>query len=409
MNKLIILLGIIFIGCSKDSYEYDNIEIPIISNAEYSYTNINNDYFGLNSVNNRLPYLFNKYVFEDFFPEDLTILDYNNDGNLDLIHANTDTDNSVRGNRVRRNVKFFLGDDNGNLTEDVINKDKFVGVIHSRKSIIGDFNGDGFMDIFFASTGPDSNQPNYIPNDYPLMLVNDKNGSFIEFRLDNNYGVADGYWHSVTASDIDNDNKPEIILINPKGPWGNISRIIEFEGDMGGNWDNGLVITEFDISIEDAYNKFTSESIDLNNDGKIKLILGGEQSGEGSFSYDLVTKEKIIIATQNDLLIDVVFFDIDNDGDLDLLCSTNTTYLEGKIEIFRNDTNSFTDVTDTYIDENYDFENHNMQWIQWLYLGDFNGDGIIELHTSDSRDNDIALSNPTKEVWWFEDGKFIKK
>ena len=385
--------------------------------SEYSYKGISNDYFSLNSVNNRLPYLFKEFVWTDFFPEAMIIFDYNNDGNLDFIDPNTDVQNSILGNRIRRNMKFYLGDEKGNLIEDIQNKDKFLSLIHTRKSIIGDFNGDGFMDIFFASTGPDSNQPNYIPNDYILMLINDKNGSFVEFRLDSNYGVADGYWHSVTASDIDNDNKPEIILINPKGPWGNISRIIEFEGDTGGNWNNGLVISEFDISVLDAYNKFTSESIDLNNDGNIKLILGGHQvkhpndnyDGTGSFSYDLVTKEKIEIKTKNDLLIDVVFFDIDNDGDLDLLCSTNTTYLEGKIEIFRNDTNSFTDVTDTYIDENYDYENHNMQWIQWLYLGDFNGDGIIELHTSDSRDKDIALNSPTKEVWWFENNKFIKK
>jgi len=413
--KFLLLFVLTLVSCSKDEI-IDTIYEPLVIDniTEYSYQGIDNSYFNSNSVNNRLPYLFNEFVWDDFYPEDMAIFDYNNDGHLDFIYNNTDVGNSIQGNRVRRYIKFYLGDGDGNLIEDSNNTNKFIGLIHARKSIIGDYNGDGFLDVFFAGTGPDSNQPNYIPNEYPIILINDTNGGFKEFRLDNNYGVADGYWHSVTSSDIDNDGKPEVILINPKGPWGNISRIIEFEGDTGGRWNNGLVITEFDIDILDAYNKFTSESIDLNNDGTIELILGGHQikhpsdnlDGTGSFVYNLTTKEKTFIKTQGDLLIDMVFFDIDGDGDLDIIGSTNNTYFNGRIEIFRNDNTSFTDVTDLYMEENFDYENHNMQWIQWLYLGDFNGDGIVELHTSNFRDSEVEQ---VTDIWWFENDKFIKK
>lgn len=406
---------LLLFSCSVDDTPEFISEINEMNLAQkeikYSYSNIDNGYFSLNSVNNRLPYLFNNFVWDDFFPEDLAILDYNNDGYLDLIHANSDNQNSILGNRVRRNIKFYLGDGMGNLIEDVLNKDKFEGLIHSRKSIVGDWNGDGYVDVFFAGTGPDYNRDlrtdhTPIPNEYPIMLINDKNGSFIEFRLNNQYGISDGYFHSVTSSDIDNDGISEILLIQPKAHFTFESRVIEFEGNDGGNWNNGLKITPIDISIEDVQNKFTSESSDLDNNGSIELLLGGQESDNGSFVYDLTTKTKRYISHKKDLLIDAIFFDIDNDGDLDIIASTNTTYYEGMIEIFRNDVETFTDVTDQFIDENWDYQNHNQQWIQWLYLGDFNQDGIIELHTSDSKDFDDIK---TTDTWWFENGKFIKK
>jgi len=406
-NKLLFLIPLFLIGCSKDTLDNDvfnqtDINIVDVESVIYKYNTIPNSN---NSVQNRLPYFFNENVWDDFYPEDLAILDYNNDGYLDLIHANSDNQNSILGNRVRRNIKFYLGDGEGNLVEDLINKDKFEGLIHSRKSIVGDWNGDGYIDVFFAGTGPDSQQPNYIPNEYPIMLVNDANGSFIEYKFNGSYGMSDGYWHSVTSSDIDNDGVSEIILIQPKAHSILESVIIEFE-NVSGNWDNGIVITPINISLDDVQNKFTSESIDMNNDGTIELLLGGQNSYNGSFVYDLTTYSKRFIPHKNDVLIDVVFFDIDMDGDLDIISSTHTTYFQGKIEIFKNDITSFIDVTDEYIDYNWDYQNHNMQWMQWLYLGDFNQDGIIELHTSDSRDFD---DKKTTDVWWFENGKFIKK
>lgn len=403
-NLLLFFLTLLIIGCEKDSLLINDefiIENPI--EVEYSYSSIPNS---LNSVQNRLPYFFNQNAWDDFYPEDLAILDYNNDGNLDVIHSDSDKQNSILGNRVRRNFRFYLGDGNGNLIEDVVNTDKFEGLIHSRKSIVGDWNNDGWMDLFFAGTGPDSQQPNFIPNEHPIMLINDTKGSFNKITLNNQFGTNEGYYHSVTSSDIDNDGISEILLIEPKTDLLEQSRIIEFEGNSGGNWGNGLKITPIDISNEDVHNKFTSESIDLDGNGTIELLLGGHQSENGSFVYDLTTKTKRYIPHKKDLLIDAVFYDIDNDGDLDIIASTNTMYYEGMVEIFRNDIDSFTDVTDQFIDKNYDYQNHNQQWIQWLYLGDFNGDGILELHTSDSKDHDDIK---TTDIWWFENQKFIKK
>lgn len=265
--------------------------------------------------------------------------------------------------------------------------------------------------MFFASPGIDGLYGvQYVPNDYPIMFINDTNGSFIEFRLDTKYGMADGYWHSVTASDIDSDGISEIILINPKAPWGNISRIIEFE-NIEGQWGNGLVITELDISIEDSYSKYTSESIDLNGDGIDELILGGMEtdggggiSPGGSIIYNYETKETIRLPITRNLLIDMIFHDLDGDGDLEIICSTNNDYFDGKVEILRNDGNSFTNVTDEYIEENFEnIDNHGQNWIEWLYLGDYNNDGILELRTSDLSREDRAIF-----IWEFIDNKFIK-
>lgn len=413
ISKLFLILILSLIGCSKEEYESieNNIILESIESIDldsstdyYSYNKIDNSYFGIESVNNRLPYFFKDYPWgDDDIPSDLTIFDYNNDGNLDLVYSNTDYQSSFDGIRSRRTFKFFIGDGLGNLELDTLNSNKYEGLIHCKKSIIGDWNNDGYLDMFFAGIGPDGRTPNYIPNEYPVLFLNNKNGGFVEFRLNNNYGIADGYWHSVTSSDIDNDGVSEIILINPKAPWGNISRIIEFE-DVEGNWSNGLVITELNISVEDSYSKFASESIDLDGDGIDELILGGQDTDGGSIVYNYETKETTLLPITRNLLIDMIFYDLDEDGDLEIICSTNTNYFEGKIEILRNDGDSFTNVTDEYISDNFNNDDGlGKNWIEWLYIGDFNNDGIIELHTSD-------LSKPeySTMIWEFRDNKFVK-
>ena len=419
MNKLFLILGLFLIGCSNDTESTLDISIPSeISyrqnyHGNYNYNNIViRDFEKLESTFNRLPYLFNDVPYGTDWtdvPHDLTILDYNNDGNLDLVYSNSDYKSSFSGVANRRFFNFFLGDSNGNLTLDVSNHEKFVGTIHARKSIIGDWNGDGFMDMFFASSGIDGQTGvQYTPNDYPILFINDKNGSFIEYRLNNEFNMFPGYWHSVTSSDIDGDGISEIVLIQPASNRDNESKIIQFN-------NNKLSIRDLQLSLNDVIDKFTSESVDLNGDGIDELILGGsdtnprilENHTAGSFVYNYQSKEKIYLPThQQDLLIDMVFYDLDNDGDLDIIASRTRNYSNGYIQIIRNDITEFVDVTSEYMPTNFTHTpGQTMSWIEWLYIGDFNGDGNIELHTSDIRKPGVA----DRIEWEFIGGKFIKK
>jgi hypothetical protein len=419
MNRLFLILGLFLIGCSNDVESTLDISIPSeISyrqnyHGNYNYNNIViRDFEKLESTFNRLPYLFNDVPYGTDWtdvPHDLTILDYNNDGNLDLVYSNSDYKSSFSGVANRRFFNFFLGDSNGNLTLDVSNHEKFVGTIHARKSIIGDWNGDGFMDMFFASSGIDGQTGvQYTPNDYPILFINDKNGSFIEYRLNNEFNMFPGYWHSVTSSDIDGDGISEIVLIQPASNRDNESKIIQFN-------NNKLSIRDLQLSLNDVIDKFTSESVDLNGDGIDELILGGsdtnprilENHPSGSFVYNYQSKEKIYLPThQQDLLIDMVFYDLDNDGDLDIIASRTRNYSNGYIQIIRNDITEFVDVTSEYMPTNFTHTpGQTMSWIEWLYIGDFNGNGNIELHTSDIRKPGVA----DRIEWEFIGGKFIKK
>ena len=419
MNRLFLILGLFLIGCSNDVESTLDISIPSeISyrqnyHGNYNYNNIViRDFEKLESTFNRLPYLFNDVPYGTDWtdvPHDLTILDYNNDGNLDLVYSNSDYKSSFSGVANRRFFNFFLGDSNGNLTLDVSNHEKFVGTIHARKSIIGDWNGDGFMDMFFASSGIDGQTGvQYTPNDYPILFINDKNGSFIEYRLNNEFNMFPGYWHSVTSSDIDGDGISEIVLIQPASNRDNESKIIQFN-------NNKLSIRDLQLSLNDVIDKFTSESVDLNGDGIDELILGGsdtnprilENHPSGSFVYNYQSKETIYLPThQQDLLIDMVFYDLDNDGDLDIIASRTRNYSNGYIQIIRNDITEFVDVTSEYMPTNFTHTpGQTMSWIEWLYIGDFNGNGNIELHTSDIRKPGVA----DRIEWEFIGGKFIKK
>ena len=415
MNKLFLILGLFLIGCSKDTESTLDIPIPTelsyIKNnhGNYNYNNIIiSDFEKLESNFNRLPYLFNQVVYSEDIPADLTILDYNGDGNLDLVYSDSDYNSSFGGKANRRFFKFFLGDSNGNLILDVNNDKKFIGTIHARKSIIGDWNGDGFMDMFFASPGVDGPANVQYPlNDYPILFVNDTKGSFTEYRLDSKFNMLLGYWHTVTSSDIDGDGLSEIVLIQPHSNQLGESKIIEFT-------NNTLSIRDFNIRLNDVVNKYTSESVDLNGDGFDELILGGSDadlkilanSPTGSFVYNYQTEEKIYLPShKHDLLIDMVFYDLDKDGDLDIITSRTSGYQDSSIQILRNDLTEFIDVTNQYMDENFTFEDGQMRWIEWLYIGDFDSDGILELHTSDIRRSDRV---PTTMKWEFINNKFIK-
>jgi len=397
MNRLIFLILLILVGCSKD----DIIEItePIqttIDNtitSDYIYTAFLNKEYSNNSSQNEIPDLFlNSIELMYDNPSDKIVIDYNNDGMMDLIHSNSDYNLSFSGIETRRNIQFYMGDSNGNLILDEINSSKFLGLIHSIRGITVDLNEDGYLDIFFAGTGVHGDGT-YHDNrfEYPVLLINDRNGSFNEHRL---YSVI-GYWHGATSGDIDGDGDSEILIISPE--YESESYIIDF--------DNKVELTELPIEERKRFGRYSHELMDLNNDGYDDLVLASDDRGLTDMkSFLWLNSENgfndILFLPENEYetCTDINFFDIDSDGDLDIILSKTKQYQKAYIQIIRNNINNLEDVTDLYIDNNFDFPGGS---IEKIFISDNDGDGIVELRT--------YRNVETVFEWEFVDNKFIRK
>ena len=81
-------------------------------------------------------------------------LDYNNDGYMDIIGSYNDYSNFVDypsdyyGYERKKLIRFYKGGCGGNFEVDELNDSKFLGLVHGRKILLGDFNNDAYVDLF---------------------------------------------------------------------------------------------------------------------------------------------------------------------------------------------------------------------------------------------------------------------
>ena len=178
--------------------EIDQRPVPVFSNTSYFTRTYYNRSFN-NYLNNS----------EDWYndPLDAVVLDYNMDGYLDFVHTNSDYGASFKGVSVRNKIKFYRGNCNGDLELDEVLSNKFNGLEHGRKGLVGDYNNDGYPDIFFVGHGIDTDP---FPGEYPILLTNIGGNDFEENRFEDFIG----FWHSAASGDYDNDGDLDIILIS---------------------------------------------------------------------------------------------------------------------------------------------------------------------------------------------------
>ena len=342
-------------------------------------------------------------------PSDAAIFDYNGDGYLDLIHANSDYLASSEGQSIVNKIQFYLGDGEGGLISDPENTDKFDGLIHSMDGLIGDFNKDGLTDVLFSGTGPDNSS---VPCcEYPVLLLNSPSGVFSEIR----FQELLGYYHGSASGDIDNDGHPEILLVDmkPNSP----SYIID-------NENNEFIVKQFNVPQYYTYDKLTTEIIDLNKDGYTDIILGGGDINQSNFFREEYTGSIILFGSSSgsyntlelpiyqnfESVMAISPYDYDNDGDIDLILSRTRNYSKWIIQVIENQNNSFVDVTEQKIDNNID-TNEIFSDFQFdergagignLFVGDFNNDGITEIIFNELQ----RFPEPKNVAWEFINGVF---
>ncbi len=382
-------------------------EIPIREIAEF------------NSISYESRSFYNR-SFKDYLENgdalDAVVLDYNMDGFIDFVHTDSEYGASFNGVGVRNKIKFFKGDCNGQLVLDETLTGKFDGLEHGRKGIVGDYNNDGYPDIFFVGHGIDANP---YPGEYPILLINEGGSDFKEERFEN----LIGFFHTTSSGDYDNDGDQDIILISQ-----GVTYILKNDGNATFNiikddinYDSRAVVEFEQAPIVPLMNQiYTSELFDVNSDGYLDLIVTGhdfpdQYSGESAVLFGdgstFLNGYKTLPSSEGyGIGVDIDFYDINLDGTLEIIVNRTGDPINGlgfytgwKIQILELVGGNYVDATDKFIDESSGVDS---SWMYWLHIDDFDNDGVIELFNDDLKTEAKSSVRPYK-VWDLVNGKFI--
>jgi hypothetical protein len=208
--------------------------------------------------------------------------DFFRNGTLDIFttkqNYNMDTSRyptaSVLSNdSFKSDFQFWRKDTDGNLKLLLTYK----GCLHPRKALVDDFNKDGFPDVFVACTGYDGIVDGKLLGEENKLLINDGKGGFTMTDTSGN-----GYYHGASSADVNGDGYPDIVVANlfNQAVIGSLGANVHFlinQKDGTFKSDNSRV---FGITYWVGY--WSVELIDINNDGILDIIAGGDDKNNAN-------------------------------------------------------------------------------------------------------------------------------
>ena len=306
--------------------------------------------------------------------------------------------------------KWFLTYDSNNedfSISDNISFNDSDEAFHSRKTIVGDFNGDNKPDVVRPQGGHD-----FLGK--PTITLSNSDNSYT-FRL-----IGDGpdmQSHTVCSGDIDNDGDLDLFFAqsgeqdgflindgNANFTWKWISEIIE-------GFTDGFLYPDGNFG---PHGIWSSEMTDLDKDGYVDLIIGGSYQNEptqphlegpsifwgndsGKFFVnnsialfnDLDGLDYLLNGNRISLSHDYAVNDIDGDGINDIAIYSDTRNEEdGKLfQVFQGLGNrEFEDMTVEWLPDYYRLSDDGSQpGYVWIILRDIDNNGQIDLVESQSR------------------------
>ena len=332
----------------------------------------------------------------------ISYLDLDDDGDTDIFIA---ADNSSEGEGAKQPVEAYMNNGSYSFT---IDRDFFgdnpAKAQSPRKSIIGDYNGDGKEDIYIADHGWDVHP---FPG-APQILVLSSDTGYKTRVLDE----FTGFQHGVASADIDSDGDLDIVgtltssSVRPDTPG-----VFSLINDGSGNFKLRKL-----HSLPSNNHYYTIELVDVDQDNYVDLLLGGVVPASPNSRYVnqiFWGSEKGEYSGWNTTLlpavpghifaIDIDVGDIDNDGDMDLiLTSTGSSQGAGiykgyHIQILKNNGNrSFAQsgYLANKITPKLGGINRVGGWFMWLRLADLNNDGSL----------DILVDDAVRNLQWINSG-----
>ena len=293
------------------------------------------------------------------------LIDYDNDGWLDIYLVNGSTYDTISGKRTPPHAALFHNNRDGTFT-DVASK---AGVENDRWGFgvaIGDYDNDGWPDIFVANFG--KNRLFHNNRDGTFSDVAEKAGvtlgnwskgatwgdydgdgrldlfvsSYVHYDLNNQPSSEDG-----TASNANCQMRGVPVMCGPRGLPGEPDHLFHNNGD--GTFTD--VSVKAGVADADGFYGFTSIFVDVNNDGKLDLVVANDSErnflyinkGDGTFDdQSLISGFAYNFDGREIASMGLAVGDYLNNGLVDIL---DTDFSDDYKALYRNDGGAnFTDV-----------------------------------------------------------------
>ena len=276
-----------------------------------------------------------KYIAESM-SGGVALFDYDNDGFLDIFLVNSLTVELLKANKKTRSVLYHNNRDG--TFSDVTDKARVGDVGWGMGCAVGDFNNDGFNDLYVTSIGPDH------------LFKNNGNGTFTD--VTEKAGVSDPRFSTGAAFlDYDNDGKLDLFVTN----------YVDFDINHLPTFGEGPTCQFKGIPVQCGPRGLpgAGDSLFHNN-------------GDGTFTD--VSKKAGVADSRGYYGLGVVGSDFDGDGWIDIFVANDST---PNFLYHNNGDGTFTDIafeSGTALDKN-----GNEQGCMGVTLGDYDHDGLLDL------------------------------
>ena len=342
----------------------------------------------------------------------ICFLDINGDGHDDIfvnpVCGTSPTEKTQGEIYIYKNGDYYL--DNS-----YFNVGQIPSLVHARKALVGDYNGDGKPDIFLTGHGWD--QPPF-PGEYTQLLLSE-NGKYTlkEFK------EKIGFYHGACSGDIDNDGDLDIFVLD-----GNNSYFLINDG-------KGNFTYSFNkIDGNSLYNQYHCELVDIDKDGYLDLIMGGHEFmvtdptfsdingikgstriywGNANHVFDANNMTNIPVVDNWGVITDLDVVDLDGDNKNELLITRTggklinnvTTYFYNGwyIQTVKIENHKTSDITSSIISNNscsLGYQRYS-PWILWMRAEDYDGNGKIDFFNTKCNGNPFVR-------WELQNGKLVR-
>jgi hypothetical protein len=296
----------------------------------------------------------------------VALLDYDNDGWLDIYLVNGSTVKTLDGKEVPPHAALFHNNHDGTFT----NVAAQAGVTNDRwgyGAVVADFDNDGWPDIYVTNFGKNR------------LYHNNHDGTFTDVA--EKAGVALGTWSTgATFGDYDGDGSLDLfvagylqydphnpplpgtktagvsscqfrgipVMCGPRGLAGEHDHLFHNNGD--GSFTD--VSEKLKVNDPDGYYGLGALFVDVNNDGHPDLVVANDSTpnylyinkGDGTFEDRSYLSGYAFNGDGREVAnMGIAAGDYENNGHMDLV---NTTFADDNDVLFRNDGNgNFTDVS----------------------------------------------------------------
>lgn len=300
-------------------------------------------------------------------------IDYDNDGDKDFFAT------SIEGFN-----KFYRNDGNLSFTDITASIGFFTDDKRTFGASFGDIDNDGDLDAFIC------NRDDIAANQYSYLYRND-NGTYVDITAAAGLSTEAQLSFCSAFFDYNNDGFQDIYIANDK--FSNINRLYKNNGD--GTFTDVSVASGAGIAID----AMSTTIGDYNNDGWFDIYVsnspGGNyhlrNNGDGTFTN--------VASTVGTAFFSVgwgaVFFDADNDTDVDLYVSSSEVgAVAGRLPsaFYENQgNNTFT------IPAGIGFENDNRKSYSNA-IGDINNDGLPDIIVMNDSENNFLWKNTSSNA-----------